>query len=256
MIINGENFFESFAGVRDVYITGRKGSGKTLLAFAMADYALTNKFVKGVFANIPHNYPVAASVKDAFVIVDESWQFIDNRFTKGTYSFMGAWSRKTNSMWAFPSVFGVDLRVRNLEVERIADLNLLPIRAWLYRWANCWGDKGHFLLVRPEQYFGTYDTKAIPVDDGGAVDSLMALVPEGVKLVQRGGVSTVGKRRNGNGSDSSVMAVDSVATLETLVKRVDELERIVGGLRSLGDGPESIAGTGSARNSTSLRYRG
>jgi len=41
----------------DGFITGRKGSGKTLLAFAMARYALDNKFVTGVFANIPHKMP-------------------------------------------------------------------------------------------------------------------------------------------------------------------------------------------------------
>ncbi len=246
MILNGEDFFESFSGVRDVFITGRKGSGKTLLAFAMADYALTNKFVKGVFANIPHNFPVARSVKDAFVIVDESWQFIDNRFSKSTFSFMGAWSRKTGSLWAFPSVYGVDLRVRNLQVERIADINLLPIRAWLYKWVNCWGDKGHFLLVRPEEYYGTYDTKAIPVDDGGAVDSLMALVPEGSKLIQRGGGERA--RGRGNGSSESVMAVAHYDDYQALAKRVAELERLVEQLRSFSCGPESINISGADRS--------
>jgi hypothetical protein len=238
MIINGEDFFESFAGVRDVFITGRKGSGKTLLAFAMADYALKNKFVTGVFANIPHNFPVAKSVKDAFVIVDESWQFIDNRFSKSTFSFMGAWSRKTGSLWAFPSVYGVDLRVRNLQVERIADINLLPVRAWLYKWSNCWGDKGHFMLVRPEQYYGTYDTKAIPVDDGGAVDSLLSLVPEGSKLVQRGGGERKGRSY---GTTESIVPIITLDDFKALAQRVVELERCVEELRAIQRGPETFS---------------
>ena len=241
MFLNAEAFFESYTQIRDCFITGRKGSGKTLLAFAMAGYALENKFVQGVFANIPHNYPPAASVANAFVIVDESWQFIDNRFSKSTFSFMGAWSRKTNSLWAFPSVYGVDLRVRNLQCERIADINLLPVRAWLYRWTNCWGDKGHFLMVRPEQYFGTYDTKAIPVDDGGAVDSLFSLVPEGAKLIQRGGSRVT--RGNGNGSTTEGMVpVGTYGDYQTLAKRVDELERLVEELRGAYAGPERIGG--------------
>ncbi len=237
MFLNAEAFFESFTQIRDVFITGRKGSGKTLLSFAMARYALDNKFVAGVFANIPHAMPKAASVANAFVIVDESWQFIDNRFSRGTYSFMGAWSRKTNSLWAFPSVYGVDLRVRNLQCERIADINLLPIRAWLYRWTNCWGDKGHFVLVRPEEYYGSYDTKAIPVDDGGAVDSLMSLVPDGAKLVQRGGGSRASRGTNGF---ESLPAVATLGDLRALQDRVAELERIVEQLREFVGGPEHI----------------
>jgi len=215
VFFNAENFFEMFVQIRDVFITGRKGSGKTLLAFAMADYALQNRFVSGVFANIPHRFPVAQSVANAFVIVDESWQFIDNRFSKSTYSFMGAWSRKTGSLWAFPSVYGVDLRVRNLQVERVADINLLPVRVWIYRWESVWGDKGHFALIRPERYYGTYDTRAIPVDDGGAVASLMSLVPESIKLVHRG--------RQG-GEDYPVVSSVDIRSLEA---RVSELERRV-----------------------------
>lgn len=242
MFINAEAFFETFTQIRDVFITGRKGSGKTFLAFAMAQYALENRFVAGVFANIQHELPKAPSVKDAFVIVDESWQFIDNRFSKSTFSFMGAWSRKTNSLWAFPSVYGVDLRVRNLQCERIADINILPIRAWVYRWQNVWGDHGHFLLARPEAYYGLYDTKANPVDDGGAVDSLMSLVPEGAKLVQRMGGGR-GSRSVTNNEFEGVPAVATLGDFRALQSRVAELERLVEQLRAFSFGPERI-GTG------------
>jgi hypothetical protein len=235
VFINAEDFFEVFTQIRDVFITGRKGSGKTLLAFAMAGYALDNHFVKGVFANIPHRYPVAPTVQDAFVIVDESWQFIDNRFSKSTFSFMGAWSRKTSSLWAFPSVYGVDLRVRNLQVERIADIRLFPVRVWLYRWQNVWGDKGHFFLVRPEAYYGLYDTKAIPVDDGGAVDSLLSLVPEGLQLVQRIG----GSRSRRDGEFAS--AVATLNDFRSLESRVTELERVVEQIRQFQLGPERFS---------------
>jgi hypothetical protein len=232
MIINGEDFFEAYIGVRDCFITGRKGSGKTLLAFAMAQYALEHKFIKGVLANIPHKLPKRDTVKDSFVIIDESWQLIDNRFSKADYSFMGAWSRKTNTLWAFPSVFGVDLRVRNLQVERIADISLLPVRCWLYKWENCWGDKGHFLMVRPEQYFGVYDTHAIPINDGGAIDSLMSLLPPGIQLVQK-------KGRVSSRESQNVVPVVSLDDYHALVERVRELESLVEQLRAFYINPES-----------------
>jgi hypothetical protein len=143
-------------------------------------------------------------------------------------------------------VYGVDLRVRNLQCERIADINLLPIRAWLYRWQNVWGDKGHFVLALPEEYYGSYDTKAIPVDDGGAVDSLMSLVPEGAQLVQRMGGGR-GSRRNGNGSEG-IVPVNSTSDLVALQQRVASLEQYCGELKDTIEqlrefcyGPESIA---------------
>ena len=106
-----------------------------------------------------------------------------------------------------------------MQCERIADITLLPVRAWVYRWVNCWGDRGHFLLVRPEKYFGVYDTNAIPVDDGGAVDSLFSLVPDGAKLIHRGQLSRQG---------SSV----PYAEYQALVRRVESLEVLVEQLRA------------------------
>lgn len=281
-----EDFWEAFSGIHTAFITGRLGSGKTLLSFAMAHRAMQLHFSSGVYANIPHAFPRnfvrgytvlqpgddevqtygafepvdplhdRMSIENAFVVIDEAWQIIDSRYSVSNFSFYGAWSRKSNTFWTFPSVYAIDKRVRAMSVERVADIAVLPIRIWVYRWASADGRRGWFGLSRPELYFGTYKTRAVPLNDGGALDLLMAwaqrVAGEGVlELVQRGN----SRRREGKPA-SDVFTKRLEATNEKVSgvwqvvsifgNRVDELEKRIVELEEKVDVLGSSAASGAS----------
>ena len=181
MLINSTDFFQALLGMHDCAITGRKGSGKTLLSVVIADYLLRQNYITGVWANFAHSLPLADSLVNALIIVDEAAQWADSRFSSMSYDLYSMWARKSNSIYLYPSVNAVDKRVRNLEVMRIYAIDLLPVQIWIYYWQSTYKQKGYFLLVNPEKYFGLYDTYGVPVDDGGTLEAIIAMYPDAVR---------------------------------------------------------------------------
>lgn len=225
-LFHDEDFWEVLSSIRTMFVTGRLGSGKTLLSFAAGQRAIGIKMSRGVMANINHRFRRLDTVANAMCVIDEAWQIMDNRYSVDNFSFYGAWSRKTNTVWAFPSVYGVDKRVRGLQVERVVDVAILPVRIWVYRYFSADGRKGWFGLSYPERFFGTYATKQAPLNDGGALDSLMSLLPEGIELVQRGR----GKGRVWKTPGSDEKARSGVAELQGTVRAIlDRLLALEGG---------------------------
>lgn len=218
--------WEVLESIRHCFITGPVGRGKTLLSFALGHRCIELHHVRGIFANVKHTFASTDTVANAFVVIDEAYEFMDNRYSVDNFKFYGGWSRKTNTIWAFPSVYGIDKRVRGLIIERVADLQIIPVRGWLYVWHTVDGRKGWFILWRPERYFGTYATRQAPINDGGALDSLMGLLPEGIELVQAG-------RQSSSVFRLDKKIVDKVSNLEnvidSLVSRIDDLERRIAG---------------------------
>jgi hypothetical protein len=178
---HGDDFFEIFKDTFKVFITGELGTGKTLLAFALADYFLKEGWVDGVWSNIDHNLPPATRMHRAFVVVDETADSADSRdFKNNQHALYSRYARKMSCWYAFPSVDAIDIRLRNLEVIRTMNIQLLPITIWVFRWYYTLGDRGWFILTSPEDYFGMYETGAVPIGDGGVTEAICAEFPEAI----------------------------------------------------------------------------
>ena len=180
MFIGAEEFFYNILAFRNLWIRGRLGGGKTLLAFAIADELIRRKMTPGgVIANVPHRLPLhdwrtqmpdgtVRGIRDAIIIFDEAWQIIDARNSMANPRNYGAFARKMNTIWIYPSVYPIDRRQSYLYAERV-QIYTLPLlgQIWRYRWALNLGyqdAKGGFWF-KPEQYFGIFDTKYIPTSD-------------------------------------------------------------------------------------------
>jgi hypothetical protein len=166
------DFFELLLAYRTLWIRGRLGGGKTLLAFAIADHLLKLGTFVNVASNVPHDYdrPVA-SIRRSVVVLDEAHQVLDSRaYGKNDKSY-GAYARKTDCIWLFPSVFPIDVRQRSLFVERVWALGDL---LWIYKGGlelgYAAGEQFSFWLWRPSLYYGKYATRFIPAGDAGILE--------------------------------------------------------------------------------------
>lgn len=170
---NGSNFLENFLAFRMVHVGGRLGSGKTLLAVALAKWLFEQDLVAGVFANFPIDadyIPLRREVRSSAVILDESWSFADSRHSSAKFMGYGAYARKLDCYWLSPSIFAPDKRMAPVRARREFDLYLFD--SWLYRWQNVEGDKSWFILRNYQNLFGRFDSRYIPLDDGGILESL------------------------------------------------------------------------------------
>jgi hypothetical protein len=177
MFYNLEEFLENLMLFRLVWIRGTMGGGKTLLSVALLDQFFKLGLIDGAICNFPTVLPASLGADDGLLvrrglIYDEAWQQLDSRssMVNNRTSVYGAYGRKLQTYWIFPSVLQIDKRLRAIVVWRQAVIRLpfLP-EIWLYRWSlDLDYDKqiGWFLLVNPQRYFGMYDTAYIPTDDG------------------------------------------------------------------------------------------
>lgn len=138
-------------------------------------------------------------MRGAALLYDEAWQQLDNRTSMTNNRAYGAFARKFDTYWIFPSVLGLDKRVSYLAVEREAriwipligslfeELRKIPglsklvagpakwlsEEMWRYRWVLNLGyaeDSGTFWLMNPSEYFLHYDTSYVPITDGGIAE--------------------------------------------------------------------------------------
>lgn len=203
MFLFADNFFSMLSIYRLLWIRGRLGGGKTLLAVAIAEELERRKITLGTIANIPTllkipdwreliEYPSGILAPrymiGSCVLFDEAWTILDNRRSMGNPRAYGAFARKLESYWIFPSVIPIDKRASFFYVERAARIKIpilsdilallgkvIPPLAvfgdelWIYKYGVNLGytkDEGTFILANPSRYFGMYDTKYIPLDDG------------------------------------------------------------------------------------------
>lgn len=173
MLLLAEEFIEHLLYFREVWLSGYKGSGKTLLSVAIADYLFRRGFVDGVVANFPTVFPTSVKGGDdgtllnRAILFDEAWWWLDSRTSLINPREYGAFSRKFKCIWIFPSVYPVDKRLRSIECWRHTRIDLLNV--WVYKWQQVTERgtrEGWFLLQNPSKYFGYYDTDYVPVDDG------------------------------------------------------------------------------------------
>jgi len=217
--IGANTFWRSFIGVRTLWLAGRFGGGKTLLAFGSAIWLYENFHVDAVVSNIPSEIcspishiwirkysreefeaepgqrqyetfvgpepPDAAGwrpgLANVAIVFDEAWILLDAREWKSQIGrTIGAYLRKYNLYLILPSVFPVDVRFRQFYVQRVLNLAVFGVPAWIYKWRLECGlidDGGAFAMLRPSSLYGTYDHLATPSDDAGITDA-MAMTQE------------------------------------------------------------------------------
>lgn len=166
-------FLEHLLLFRVCWIRGRLGGGKTLLSYAIAEHLMKMGQVEGVITNFPNVMPSAIKAEDGTlinraIIFDEAWTHLDSRDSLVNPREYGAYARKIDSYWLFPSVHQIDKRLRSVIVWRSARLDLFNV--WIYRWSlelDYDEASGWFLLTNPSRYFGRFASGHVPVDDGG-----------------------------------------------------------------------------------------
>lgn len=80
----------------------------------------------------------------------------------------GAFARKMDTIWLFPSVHPIDSRLSMFYCERTS-IYTIPIfgQIWRYRWGmdTSYARISGAFWFRPQSYFGIFDTKYIPTSD-------------------------------------------------------------------------------------------
>lgn len=166
---------------RVVNMFGHYGSGKTLLAVHLAMEFWKRGIVEKIYTNFPcvgAEIEYVENDKNFVMVLDEAHVVIDSRaFSKQASQTWLKDLRKRKSILLVPAVLSVDKRFRSLAVARIMAVGNL---AWVYRWQIDDGvgeHSGTFILWKPYQYFGAYDTEYIPTDED--FQNIMKVMAEG-----------------------------------------------------------------------------
>lgn len=193
MMIGSSIFLHAVHTFRNVWVRGRYGGGKTLLAVALAD-SLSRSYGYKVYANIPVHLEKSVSnlatcdgtsklcddgcrarlsaglpgKYHAVVIYDEAWLSLGSGTSPKQIKKYLAYLRKMDVVLLMPSVLQMARHSYLLWCERKMNLGALGIPIWSYQWAVAGStpkkDGGTFYMVRPQRWFGVYDTHAQPED--------------------------------------------------------------------------------------------
>jgi len=169
MLINASELIWLATTYRVLNMTGHYGSGKTLLAVALAYELWKQDYVGKIYANFPmagRELEYVEGDTDFVMIIDETHIVLDGRsFSKNATEKWLKDLRKRNSVLFAPSIVGVDIRFRAVMIQRSMMIgNML----WIYRWQIDDGLGVHgswFALLNPKKYFGAYETKYSPIDE-------------------------------------------------------------------------------------------
>lgn len=190
-----DEFLWLVTSYRVINIRGHFGSGKTLLAVALAYELWKRHYSERIFTNFPmqgrcEDYDTADRTNFC-MIIDEPQEILDSRdyARNETRSWLKS-LRKRKIILLLPGVLAIDVRFRSVMAQRILQLgNLL----WVYRWQVDDGAGVHtnwFGMWRPSRYFGAYSTRYEPADEDFA--NLRKLMGEddnnekaGVAVVER-----------------------------------------------------------------------
>jgi hypothetical protein len=214
-LVKADEFILQLMNVGEVWLAGLKGSGKSLVAVAIAEELIARDVVSGCISNMPVSLPLPdwrkLLLRDVAIILDEAHHFIDNRRSMFNDKGYGAQTRKLNILWIFPSVYPIDVRMRSMRVQRVSRMSIpgvrvliqllrhVPVLGWLIRrtaidwfgseiWVYQWDldllytkGQGRFWLVKPEQYYLKFDTSYGSPTDAGILDLFQATMEESLR---------------------------------------------------------------------------
>lgn len=159
---------------RSVWLSGRPGGGKTLLAVVLAYELVACGFLTRIVANFPITFPGwrgrkcdvdPASVVDAAIILDEAWAEV-GLGAEGALKRWMAYPRKNNQVFLYPSVLPLTKSLHMFRVNRVFCGTKFGLPFWTYRYRLDVGERkplaGNFFLWTPSRYFGMYDSFAKP----------------------------------------------------------------------------------------------
>jgi hypothetical protein len=162
---------------RVVSIRGEMGFGKTLLAFAIAQKLLEDRYVDGVVSNVPNILPPHiwhddGTLLNRCMVFDEAGMLgLDSRTSITNTNDYGAFARKFGAIFIFPSVIPVDKRLRGVELYPLAKNKLTGMLTYGYQFAGQRDpDQEKEIKLNPKPYYGLYSTGYIPVDDCGMIE--------------------------------------------------------------------------------------
>jgi hypothetical protein len=240
----GDLFWSMFLAYRVCWLMGRYGAGKTSLAVIMAAKLLAESRVDYVVSNIPLSFstpvegkfiptpPDGEKIKNAGILLDEAWIYIENRQSVVDYA---AFVRKQNHFLLLPSVFPVHARLSYFYVQRVFNAYTLGIPAWVYQWnINNKGikERGHFAVYNPISVFGHYPTDFVPADDAGIADALLATAyADGYKgtRTQQKSLERAGTKNKNEESADDIEQMDEVASI--IGDARDDFQKIVRDLK-------------------------
>jgi len=177
---NFDTFYSLYRAYRVIWIRGRFGGGKTLLAVAISAKLLADKYVDYVVSNVPVEFGVEAKktekMTDWAIVLDESWIYLNTRSSVYDYA---AFVRKLNHYLLLPSVWPVHSRLQAFSVQRVFNAYVIGLPVWVYRYdvrMRVYNEHGYFALINPHALFGVYPTEYIPSDDGGVSELIDTFV--------------------------------------------------------------------------------
>lgn len=175
-LVNSNIILSMIRNYRAAHLGGRFGSGKTSLAYEIANelkeqghirYILSN--VKSIWNDDPEKVELrfedGGAFVDAVVILDEGGTFLETGFeAKQLLSFL----RKLNIIILIPSRIPPSLKLRFLTVQRIFNMGVVGVPLWWYRMDLSdmkIKEKDYFGWWKPSEIYGIYDTQGMPMDD-------------------------------------------------------------------------------------------
>lgn len=175
---------------RLLHISSRFGSGKTALAFCLANYLKEIGAVRYICSNVYS--PWVDKLEDvqlddygnvdACLIMDEAGMFMQSKWKAQRYM---AYMRKYNVICIMPSAIPPAAIVSFMKVRRIFNGDVFGLPLWVYKMRLIDGDeatKETFYWWNPSEIFGLYDTAGFPSDDAQIEDYLEKWAKESARI--------------------------------------------------------------------------
>jgi hypothetical protein len=218
--------FEQLVGAyRLLWIRGKFGSGKTAVAFKIAEHFLKRGY--RLVTNTPSVWNDGLveinqeGLLHAVIIVDEAGLGLK---VKQQLEAMAAYARKMDAIYIFPSFFPPTRSAQVVTLQPLFSLMQIGLPLSVLEWrVNMGGfkDKGFFLWAFPSETWGVYDTSA----PEGAIDEIINHLAEQVQKfrTQKGVARSDELSALGTGFSQVDAFADSV---DALSEAVDSLSSV------------------------------
>ncbi len=178
--LGADPFLHLTTAYRSVWFRGAFGSGKTLMAFATAQWLCDHQGMRHMVSNIPcvwcdvtrevvlaeHAIETGetAWTADTVFVLDEAGLFL--RFADAAHEYL-QYLRKLNVVLLLPSFSSVSMKLRGFIVERYQSLAWLGVPLWVWRYRLESDEWQYFAVSQWQSVYGVYSTLAMPSDDAG-----------------------------------------------------------------------------------------
>lgn len=195
--INGDALIALAAQYRCIFIDGRYGGGKTILAYRMAYELRRRHGYRYIYSNVRsiiNDDPTRMEFRvtpggvfvDAVLILDEGGMYLDSpREAKQWLAFL----RKLNVVLLIPTVLPPSILMRRITVQRSINWMAFGVPLWSYQIKVASGMshvRQAFYWWQPSEMFGIYDTVGMPDEASELLDRLRSWVKEAQKLLGYG----------------------------------------------------------------------